>query len=298
MFSRPPDINILLSAKHSSPPHLWNSDPFDMLDVGLGVQINDPEAHHLQRTVENEAKGWIVFWGAWFFFSYYFKPVPNEKSKTKLIRDSNGVLGYDKSDLVLEVFLVQHDMKNMYMWVFKERPKNASGKMQLRSYMNEHSRQEECKFSFSVDKRKHYGGLSNPQCIHGLEVVCSPNLNGLNEEEQKRWRELTCDLNFSIPPEAIEFCSWRNLTNTAFELEIPIPLLKTNTHSHSKKLLNGPRLNLSTRPSNHANGGGMDISALCHKRKKDLFLHGNDDDCCLLMNQPNGRVQDTKIHPI
>ncbi|KAL7613086.1 hypothetical protein Lser_V15G08734 [Lactuca serriola] len=32
-------------------------------------------------------------------------------------------------------------MENMYMWTFKERPENALGKMQLRSYMNGHSRQ-------------------------------------------------------------------------------------------------------------------------------------------------------------
>ncbi|KAG5402130.1 hypothetical protein IGI04_016737 [Brassica rapa subsp. trilocularis] len=48
---------------------------------------------------------------------------------------------YDESDLKLDVFLVQHDMENMYMWVFKERPENALGKMQpMRSYMNGHSK--------------------------------------------------------------------------------------------------------------------------------------------------------------
>ncbi|KAF3453889.1 hypothetical protein FNV43_RR04330 [Rhamnella rubrinervis] len=308
-LSRPPDINLPLSVERSPPPHLWNSDPFDILDVGLGAQIIEPDVLlHLPKNGRKCTKRLDSVWGAWVFFSYYFKPVLKEKSKNMIIRDSNGVSGFDKSDLELEVFLVQHDMENMYMWVFKERPDNALGKMQLRSYMNGHSRQGERPFPFSVDRgfvrshrmqRKHYRGLSNPQCVHGLEVVTSPNLKGLNEEEQKRWMELTGRaLNFSVPPEAIEFCTWRNLTNTDFELERPIPLLKTNSHSYSKKLLNGPSLNLSTRPSNHANGGGMDISTLCHKRKKDLFLHGNDEDCCLLINQPNGRLQDTEMHPV
>ncbi|CAI9770313.1 unnamed protein product [Fraxinus pennsylvanica] len=75
----------------------------------------------------------------------------------------------------------------MYMWVFKERPENALGKMQLRSYMNGHSRQRERSFSSSVDngfvrshrmQRKHYKGLSNPQCVHDIKVIPSPNLNG------------------------------------------------------------------------------------------------------------------------
>ncbi|CBI30572.3 unnamed protein product, partial [Vitis vinifera] len=175
----------------------------------------------------------------------------------------NGVSGFDKSDLKLEVFMVQHDMENMYMWVFKERPENALGKMQLRSYMNGHSRQGERLFPFSVDKgfvrshrmqRKHYRGLSNPQCVHGIEVVPSPNLIGVDEEERKRWMELTGrDMNFSIPPEASDFSSWRNLPNTDFELERPPPPVKSNSNSHSKKLLNGSGLNLSTQPSNHSN---------------------------------------------
>ena len=182
-------------------------------------------------------------WGAWFFFSYYFKPMFNEKSKVKVTRDGSGVSGFDKSDLELELFLVQHDMENMYMWVFKERPENALGKMQL-SYMNGNSHQGERPFPFSADKgfvrshrmqRKHYRGLSNPKCVHGIEVVLSPNLKGLNEQEQKRWIELTGrDLNFSVPPEACEFCTWRNLTNIEFELDRPLPPLKS-THNLIQK---------------------------------------------------------------
>lgn len=308
--SRPPDINLPLSAERSPPPQSWNPDPFDILDVGLGPQNNESDTLlNLPKTGRKCAKRLDSVWGAWFFFSYYFKPVLNEKSKCKIVWDSSGVSGFDKSDLELEVFLVQHDMENMYMWVFKERPENTLGKMQLRSYMNGHSRQGEPPFPFSVEKgffrshrmqRKHYRGLSNPQCVHGIELVPSPNLNGLDEEEQKRWMELTGrDLNFSVPPEASDFCSWRNLPNTEFELERPFPPLKTNPHPQSKKLLNGSGLNLSTQPSNVVDGVGMDLSSVCNKRKKDFCLHRNDEDCCLLINdQHNDRVPDTEMLPV
>ncbi|KAF2306155.1 hypothetical protein GH714_013624 [Hevea brasiliensis] len=214
ILSRPPDINLPLSAERSPPPQSWNSEPCDILDVGLG-------------------------------------------QKAKITWDSNGVSGFDKSDLKLDVFMVQHDMENMYMWIFKERPENALGKMQLRSYMNGHSRQGERPFPFSVDKgfvrshrmqRKHYRGLSNPQCVHGIEVVPSPNLMGFDEDDKKRWMELTGrDLNFTILPEASDFSSWRNLPNTDFELERPPPPIKSASNSHSNKLLNGSGLNLSTQ---------------------------------------------------
>lgn len=308
VLPRPPDINLPLSAERSPPLQPWNSDTFDMLDVGLGTQIHESDTFlNLPKTGRKCAKRLDSMWGAWFFFSYYFKPVLNEKSKSKIVRGSNGVSGFDKTDLELEVFLVQHDMENMYMWVFKERPENALGKMQLRSYMNGHSRQGERPFPFSVEKgfvrshrmqRKHYRGLSNPQCVHGIEVVPCPNLKGLDEEEQKRWMELTGrDLNFVVPPEASEFGSWRNLPNTEFELERALPPLKTNSNTHSKKLLNGSSLNLSTRAAHHTNGSGMDLSPACNKRKKDLFLHGNDEECFLLLNQQNDRVLDTEIQP-
>ncbi|WCJ41212.1 HSP20-like chaperones superfamily protein [Euphorbia peplus] len=307
--SRPPDINLPLSAERSPPPSSWNSDPFDIFDVTLGSQINDCDLLlNLPKPGRKCAKRLDSVWGAWFFFTYYFKPVLNEKSKCKIVRDSDGISGFDKSDLELEVFLVQHDMENMYMWVFKERPENALGKMQLRSYMNGHSRNGERSFPFSVEKgfvrshrmqRKHYRGLSNPQCLHGIEVVPSPSFDGLDEEDQKRWMELTGrELNFSMPSEASEFSFWRNLPNTEFELERPVPppLKTTSTtlqSSHSRKLLNGSGLNLSTR----LNGGGMDLSPVSNKRKKDLFLHGNDEDYHLLMNQHNDRVQDPTEPP-
>jgi HSP20 family molecular chaperone IbpA len=214
----------------------------------------------------------------------------NDKSKAKIVRDCKGITGFDKSDLKLDVFMVQHDMENMYMWVFKDHPENALGKMQLRSYMNGHSRQGERPFPFSVDKgfvrshrmqRKHYRGLSNPQCVHGVEVVFQPNLTGINDEERKRWTELTGkEVNFVILPEASDFGSWRNLPNTDFELDRPLPNLKGSTAA-SKKLLNGagPALNLSTQHSN----GEVDLSPVSNGKRRKEFL----DDCCLLVNPPD-----------
>ena len=309
ILSRPPDINLPLSSERSPPPQSWNSDCFDMLDVGLGPQVNETDTLLNHPKVGRKcARRWDTVWGAWFFFNYYFKPVFNEKSKSKGVRDGGVVSSFDKSDLQLEVFLVQHDMENMYMWVFKGKPENALGKMQLRSYMNGHSRQGERPFPFCADKgfvrshrmqRKHYRGLSNPQCVHGIEFVSAPNLMDLDEEEQKRWVELTGrELDFSVPPEASEFSSWRNLPSTEFELERALPSLKTNLHPQPKKLLNGSGLNLSTRLSNHINGDGIDLSTICNKRKKDLFPHGNDEDCYLLINRHSDRVQDTDIHAI
>ncbi|KAF2288704.1 hypothetical protein GH714_010822 [Hevea brasiliensis] len=308
ILSRPPDINLPLSAERSPPPQSWNSDPCDMLDVGLGQQVYETESLlSITKVGRKCAKRVDSIWGAWFFFSFYFKPALNEKSKAKIIRDSNGVSGFDKSDLKLDVFMVQHDMENMYMWVFKERPENALGKMQLRSYMNGHSRQGERPFPFSVDKgfarshrmqRKHYRGLSNPQCVHGIEVVPSPNLMGLDEDEKKRWMELTGrDFNFTIPPEAGDFSSWRNLPNTDFELERPTPPIKSAANSHSKKLLNGSGLNLSTQPSSHSNGDVMDLSPVSSKRRKEFFPHGRDDDCYLAVNPPSDRMAVIELHP-
>ncbi|KAF3679226.1 putative heat shock cognate 70 kDa protein 2-like [Capsicum annuum] len=303
VITRPPDINLPLSAERSSPPQPWN----DILDVGLGTQIYESETFlSVPKVGRKCVKRVDSIWGAWFFFSFYFKPVLSEKSKAKMIRDSNGISGFDKSDLQLDVFMVQHDMENMYMWVFKDRPENALGKMQLRSYMNGHSRQGERPFPFSADRgfirshrmqRKHYRGLSNPQCVHGIEVVSSPNLMVLDEEERKRWKELTGrDVNFTIPPEASDFSSWRNLPNTEFELERPPPPIKSNPHSNSKKLLNGSGLNLSTQPSNHTNGDAMDLLPVNGKRKKDFFSNGTEEDCHLQVNPPSLQIPDLEIH--
>ncbi|XP_075490342.1 uncharacterized protein LOC142528936 [Primulina tabacum] len=282
----PPDINLPFSAE-ISPEHC------DILDVGLGTQVYEADSVP-KVNGKKYAKRVDSIWGAWFFFSFYFKPVLIEKSKAKIKTDGNGVSGFNKSDIQLDVFMVQHDMENMYMWVFKERPENALGKMQLRSYMNGHSRQGERLFPFSVDKgfvrshkmqRKHYRGLSNPQCIHGIEVVSSPNLSSLGEDDWKRWTELTGrNLNLTLPPEASGYSTWRNLPNTELD-----------THSHSKKLLNGSLLNLSTQPSNHNGADVMDLSPGSNKRKKDFFSNGNNDDCYLPLNA-RGRVPDLEVH--
>ncbi|XP_061341475.1 uncharacterized protein LOC133287810 [Gastrolobium bilobum] len=299
IISGPPDINLPPSAERSSlPSQPWNSVTCDILDVGLGTQGYETESFlNLPKAGRKCAKRNDSIWGAWFFFSFYFKPALNDKSKAKFIRDSNGVSGFDKSDLKLDIFMVQHDMENMYMWAFKERPDNALGKMQLRSYMNGHSRQGDRPFPFSVDKgfvrshrmqRKHYRGLSNPQCVHGIEVFPSPNLMGLNEDERKRWMELTGrDLNFAIPPEASDFSSWRNLPNTDFEVESASNVL-------TKKLLNGSGLNLSTFLSN---GDGLDLSPVSSKKRKDFFPHGNGEECYLAVNPPSDRIPDIELHP-
>ncbi|XVF55300.1 hypothetical protein PTKIN_Ptkin06aG0026000 [Pterospermum kingtungense] len=307
VLSRPPDINLPLSVERSPPPQPWKSDQCDILDVGLGSQAYETESYfnNVSKAGRKCAKRIDSIWGAWFFFSFYFKPALNDKSKSKIVRDSNGVCCFDKSDLKLDVFMVQHDMENMYMWVFKERPENALGKMQLRSYMNGHSRQGERPFPFSADKgfvrshrmqRKHYRGLSNPQCVHGIEVVPSPNLMSVNEEERKKWMELTGrDINFTILPEASDFSSWRNLPNTDFELERPPPPVKNVSNSHSKKLLNGSGLNLSTQASIHSYGD--DLSLVSSKKRKDLFPHGNDDDCYMPVVPPSDRITGTENHP-
>ncbi|XP_076907974.1 uncharacterized protein LOC143564643 [Bidens hawaiensis] len=295
--ARPPDINLPLSVDRASPPESWNQDPSELLDAGVGLvsQLYETESFlNVSKVGRKCAKRVDSIWGAWVFFSFYFKPVLNDKSKAKIVVDGNGVSGFEKSDLNLDVFMVQHDMENMYMWVFKDRPENALGKMQLRSYMNGHSRQGERPFPFSVDKgfvrshrmqRKHYRGLSNPQCVHGIEVVPMPNITILGEDELKRWTELTGrDPNFLIPRAASDFGSWRNLPNTEFELERP----QNNLNSQSKKLLNGSGLNLSTQSPNHnhTNGdaNGMNLSPIGSKKRKDLFPQGNEEDICLTVN--------------
>ncbi|KAG0462298.1 hypothetical protein HPP92_020774 [Vanilla planifolia] len=199
-----PDINLPLSTDRSTPPPSWSSDSGEILEVGLGPHINEAEATivHLPKVCSRKCtKRGDSIWGAWFFFNFYFKPILSDKSKAKITREGAQISGFDKSDLKLDVFLVQHDMENIYMWVFKERPDNALGKMQLRSFMNGHSRLGEPQFPFSAERgfvrshrmqRKHYRGLSNPQCIHGIEVVRMPNFAVYSwdrgrEDAQFRW---------------------------------------------------------------------------------------------------------------
>ncbi|XP_010543318.1 PREDICTED: uncharacterized protein LOC104816282 [Tarenaya hassleriana] len=309
----PPDINLpLLVGRSSSPSQAWISDSCDnILDVGLSSQAYETET--FLNVVPNKItkkcfKRCDSIWGAWFFFSFYFRPALNEKSKCKVMRDSKcgSFTGFDKSDLKLDVFLVQHDMENIYMWVFKERPENALGKMQLRSYMNGHSRQGERPFPFSAEKgfvrshrmqRKHYRGLSNPQCVHGIEFLPSPNLLCLSDEDKKRWMELTGrDLNFTILPEASDFSSWRNLPNSEFLLDRLTHATKAAPNSHTKKLLNGSGLHLTTHPSFHSNGGdSSDQSAGASKKRKEFLSPGSsEEECCLTVNMDTKELPNWK----
>ncbi|KAK6935889.1 hypothetical protein RJ641_032919 [Dillenia turbinata] len=160
VLSRPPDINFPLSADCSPPPPSWNSDSCDP-DVGL-------------------------------FLSFYFRPKLGEKSKGKMIRDSNGVSGFDK-------------------------PENALGKMQPRSYMNGHSCPEERPFPFSVEK-----GFVRSHRMQRKHYRASPS----------------------------------GLVN-----------------------------------------GSID-STLCNKERKDFFLHGCEEDCCLPINPNSDRVQLMGSHPM
>ncbi|XP_023635974.1 uncharacterized protein LOC17881070 [Capsella rubella] len=303
----PPDINLPLSVGRSSPS--WNLDSCDnILDVGLSSHVYETETF-LNVVPSKVAKKCLKrgdsMWGAWFFFSFYFRPALNEKSKSKVIREtSNGggagcFTGFDKSDLKLDVFLVQHDMENMYMWAFKDKPENALGKMQLRSYMNGHSRQGERPFPFSAEKgfvrshrmqRKHYRGLSNPQCLHGIEFVPSPSLLCVSEEDKKRWMELTGrDLKFTIPPDASDFGSWRNLPNTDIELERP-PHVTKPALNNAKKILSGSGLHLTSNASFSSNGDSSDqspgggVNNNNKKRKEFLSPGSSEEECCLTVN--------------
>ncbi|KAG0466540.1 hypothetical protein HPP92_018120 [Vanilla planifolia] len=307
----PPDINLPLSGERSPPQQSWNPEHCDMLDVSLGTQFYDAEATVIVPKIGSRkyCKRGDGIWGAWFFFNFYFKPALAEKSKGKIVWDGSGFSGFDKSDLRLDVFLVQHDMENMYMWVFKERPENALGKMQLRSYMNGHSRQGEPQFPFGVDKgfvrshrmqRKQYRGLSNPQCVHGIEVVSQPNLSVVSDADHRKWMELTGrELNFSIPLEASDYSSWRNLPSTEFELDRHSPLLKTMTPQLlQRKLPNGTGLNLLAQHSNHTAADGIDFPPASNKRRKDCLHHGLEDDFSSPNSSYSDRAHDIELHAV
>ncbi|KAH7353057.1 hypothetical protein KP509_19G076900 [Ceratopteris richardii] len=234
-------------------------------------------------------------WGAWFFFQHYFRPART-----------------DKVGLRLDQFMVQHDMENMYMWVFRERPENALGKMQLRSYMNGHARFGEPQFPFSVEKgftrshrmqRKQYRGLSNPQCVHGIEVVRKPNLCHLSEDAKKRWVELTGrDLDFVLPVEAGDFSAWRTLpcTDLDFERSEVCSLSKCSNGSSAKKQLSpksgeaefgSSTLDLSCKLIGQMGGSSSSGSSLQkRKRKADLSCGNNDEECCAHNGSHSGEI--------
>jgi len=194
----PPDINLPLAADPSPPPPALQDSNVDMLDVGLGgpqqydsdspaaaVPATAPPAaaataavSHTKGSGSSAARKCVKrndsIWGAWFFFTHYFKPVT---SADKGAKAKSATAGGNGNSATLDAFLVQHDMENMYMWVFKERPENALGKMQLRSFMNGHSRLGEPQFPFSADKgfvrshrmqRKNYRGSQIHSVFLGL----------------------------------------------------------------------------------------------------------------------------------
>ncbi|KAJ0577885.1 hypothetical protein HanIR_Chr05g0241081 [Helianthus annuus] len=91
-LSLPPDINLPLSAEPSPPLSSWN-DTCDMLDVGLGPQHYEVETNiNVTKIGKKCAKRLDSVWGAWFFFTFYFKPALNEKSKIKLLIGKVGMI--------------------------------------------------------------------------------------------------------------------------------------------------------------------------------------------------------------
>ncbi|CAN4121017.1 unnamed protein product [Withania somnifera] len=262
-------------------------DLFDMLEVGIGHQINQCDMIlDLPKVGRECAKRLDSVWFAWFFFTFYFKPVLKEKSKCKVVRHSYGVSGFDKSDIQLDVFIVHHYMENMYLWIFKEKPENTLGMMELRSYMSGQLKQGEHSFPFSLDK-----GF---MCSHKMQRKYYMALN-LTE----KWMELTGrDLDFSIPPEARDFSSWQNLPDTDFELQRLVPLPKSNSRLPSKKLLNGTSLDLSTQPLNHVNSNGLELSSDCGMKRKDLFSRGSDEHFSLSTDPSLNRHQDGESYTI
>lgn len=300
-MGRPPDINLPLSVDNGTPTS-WPSSAKspDILDVNLCTQIQD-----LRTLTPSKGKRLVrrgdSIWGAWFFFQHYFRPVRT-----------------DKMGLRLDQFMVQHDMENMYMWVFRDRPENALGKMQLRSYMNGHARFGEPQFPFSAEKgftrshrmqRKQYRGLSNPQCIHGIEVVRNPNLTVLHEEAKKRWVELTGrDLNFILPAEAGDFSTWRTLPCTDLEIERSevCSLSKCSNGSSVKKQqspksgegeFGGSTLDLSCKLIGQLGGSSFSSSSFQkRKRKAEASCGNNEEECCAPNGSHSGEILGEEIH--
>jgi HSP20 family molecular chaperone IbpA len=115
----------------------------------------------------------------------------------------------------------------------------------------------------------------------------------VSEEDKKRWMELTGrDLKFTIPSDASDFGSWRNLPNTDFELERPPHVTKPATNN-AKKILNGSGLHLTSNASFSSNGDSSDQSPgggggggnnNSKKRKEFLSPGSSEEECCLTVN--------------
>ncbi|KAG0468192.1 hypothetical protein HPP92_017520 [Vanilla planifolia] len=147
---------------------------------------------------------------------------------------------------------------------------------------------------------KQYRGLSNPQCVHGIEVVSQPNLSVVSDADHRKWMELTGrELNFSIPLEASDYSSWRNLPSTEFELDRHSPLLKTMTPQLlQRKLPNGTGLNLLAQHSNHTAADGIDFPPASNKRRKDCLHHGLEDDFSSPNSSYSDRAHDIELHAV
>ncbi|KAL4318264.1 hypothetical protein GQ457_18G013570 [Hibiscus cannabinus] len=77
----------------------WNPDHCDILDVELSSQVYDTECClTIPKIGRKCSKRVDSIWGAWFFFSFYFKPAMIDKSKAKVARNARGVVsGFHKS---------------------------------------------------------------------------------------------------------------------------------------------------------------------------------------------------------
>ncbi|KAH7287571.1 hypothetical protein KP509_32G063000 [Ceratopteris richardii] len=284
LSSCPPDINLPLSSPEAVAPLSWLSSPesLELIDVNLAKQNADPRAF-VSSKGKRSSKRSDSIWGAWFFFSHYFRPSQP-----------------DKTGLKLDQFIVQHDMENMYMWAFRKRPENALGKMQLRSYMNGHARFGEPQFPFSAQKgfmrshrmqRKYYRGLSNPQCVHGLELVRNPDISHVSKEDQSKWMELTGrQSNFTLPLEASDFVEWRTVPCTDIDSceRSGSPNGSSKKRASSKSVeLGGSVLDLSCKLM-----GSADISniASLKKRHKCDTPSSNEEECCVPNNSHSGEI--------
>ncbi|GAQ79328.1 putative sodium-and lithium-tolerant 1 protein [Klebsormidium nitens] len=161
-----------------------------------------------------------IFWAAWFFFSHYFEPVLTQGAKDLSMPLDQGPLNMGQQ-IDRQVFVVQNDLENSYMWYLSARPANMLGRMQLQSYINGRHQAGQAAFPYSISngfirshklQRKKYKGLSNPQCIHGVQPVDASTFSGATPEQKRRFEELTSrPLGTPLPPEAADYNAWRKV---------------------------------------------------------------------------------------
>jgi hypothetical protein len=100
-----------------------------ILNSSLGLE--EPGDLYADRSVESilQQKKDDVFWVAWFFFSHFFEPVLVTGGKDLNVSLEESLPGAGLQQIERQVFLVQNDMENMYMWYLSARPANALGKL-------------------------------------------------------------------------------------------------------------------------------------------------------------------------